>query len=124
GTREVRDERLVDAFMIYNGRQHSGWLHLQELAIDQKGNLMKDIEERDEVRWQQKGNGLVIEEFRAATGLKQKPLDTHNIELDIQDIKSTRSLSYNDKDGHGATMEDDYFVIRLFFNKKSNQEIH
>jgi len=124
GTWEESDEKLVDAFMIYNGRQNSGWLHLQDLAIDQEENLLKDIEERDEVRWKQKGNGLVIEEFRAATGLKQKPLDTHNIELDIQDIKSTRSLSYNDKDGHGATMEDDYFVIRLFFNKKSNQEIH
>ena len=55
--------------------------------------------------------------IRDSTSLNDKPLDTEDMFLDIKDIKNTRMEP-------NGTFEDDYFVLRLFFNKKKNQEIH
>lgn len=117
GSWKESDERTFEAFMIYNGRQNSGWIDLREVALTDDENLVNHITETEEARWYRKGNGTMVEEFRSHTSLNDKPLDTEDMFLDIKDIKNTRMEP-------NGTFEDDYFVLRLFFNKKKNQEIH
>ena len=117
GTWKESDDRLFDKFQIYTGRQNTGWITLRDTPYDREYNLVADSQDTEEAKWFQKGNAITVENFRSKTDLTEKPLDSHNIELDILDVKATRHLS-------NGTFEDDYFVLRLLSFKKPNQEIH
>lgn len=117
GTERELDEPLFEKYMIYNGRQSSGWLSLRDISMRDDNNMIEDMTERNEKKWIRKGNGSIIEEFKNNLPVGQQPISVYNKELDIMDING------NPKSGEGD-FEDDYLVLRLLSTKKHNQKIH
>lgn len=118
GTEKELDEPLYDMYQIYNGRQNTGWLSLREISKADDNDLLSDISERTEKKWQRKGNGSVIQEFKNNIDMvKDMPISVYNKMYDIMDLESTTSEN-------NGVFEDDFVVLRLLSFKKANQKIH
>ena len=118
GTWKELDIPIFETFMVYNGRQNSGWLNLREKSKVDDNNLLNDINEEIQVKWARKGNGMVIEEFKNELSDSVKSIDILDEKLDIYSLIDSRPRNNN------GVFEDDYVVVRFLTHKQPNQKIH
>lgn len=116
GIERELDEPLYDMYQIYNGRQNSGWISLRQVSRSEDENLINDMNETEEAKWDTKGNGTLIEEFK--NNIQGSPsIAAYNKQYDINDVGSLNKMD-------NGVFHDDYVVLRLLSFKKSNQKIH
>lgn len=117
--RELKNEKLFDKIMVYNGKMNSGWMVLEPTGDNQEGN---DASHETELhKWIIKGNGFKIDYLQNKIITDDEVMTEYNNDLLIYDNKdlNPRVMS-SDFDGDMEEFVGDYFVVRLLADKPSH----